>query len=103
MKRNVANTEVTPKFPAVDEHIRKLKFLDTLRVTDMFASTFANGEVELIRKRRKQLEDGLPLLDEPENRELCKKLIKFFNQTLVEKRAKAAIRPHEKFLSKHLG
>lgn len=99
MKRNVANKEVTPKFPTVDEHIRKLKFLDRLRVTDMFAETFANGEVELIRKRRQQLEDGFHLLDEPENRALCKKLIKFFNREL---NARAATRTHEKYLSERL-
>jgi len=99
MKRNVANKEVTPEFPEMEEHEAKRRAVDRLEVNDLFHETFANGDSHLIRKRRKQLEDSLPLLDKPEHRALCKKLIKFFN---TELNARAATRTHEKYLSERL-
>ena len=99
MKRNVANKEVTPEFPEFEKQNAKDRAVERLNINDTFHTIFANGDADLIRKRRKQLEESLPLLDKPEQRALCKKLIKFFNTELT---ARAVTRTHERYLSERL-
>jgi len=99
MNSNVVNKEVQPRFPEVDECEAKRKFLERLKVTDQFSEIFCNGDEDLVRKRRRILENGQHLLDESADRKLCKKLIKLFS---IELHARAATRPHERFLAKRL-
>lgn len=103
MNSNVVNKEVQPQFPFIDERDEKDTFLQVLRRTDMFSETLCLSEdrenAKVIRRWRDRLKDNQHLLDEPADRSLCKKLIRFFN---FELRALAATRTHERFLSRNL-
>jgi hypothetical protein len=59
----------------------------------------ATQDIDLIRKYRNRLSHDKHLLDEPEDRSLCAKLISIFN---IELRARAATSTHERYLAKRL-
>ena len=97
---NVVNKEVQPRISRINLAQGKARVITLLNASDTLAERIVDHDPELIRKYRDRLSHGKHMLDKPEHRSLCVKLIKLFN---IELRARAAEAPHERYLKKKLG
>lgn len=99
MNSNVVNKDVQPREKRLNLTEGKARIRTLLAASDVMIYNIDNSDVRLIRNYRNRLLQNRHMLDSPDDRSLCRKILRIFN---LELRAREARAPHERFLDQEL-